>query len=559
MNNGIPPIIQKIFSTLKLHDDEKITDYLNPRLEQLPNPMQMQNMAEATELFLAEFERGSEIVIWGDYDVDGVSGTALLVNFFKALGVESHWHIPNRLTDGYGLNSAVFRDLHAARLAGKPFLLITVDCGIANYREVAEIMEMGGKVIVTDHHQLPVSPLPSCVVLNPSQEDCGFHEEKLAGVGVAFYFAAALRMVMEKRGFFKREAKPNMKDYLGFVALGTVADLVELTGTNRILVRAGMETLTDSAVVGLQALIENAGLARRALTTEDISFLLAPRINAAGRLGRAEVAAHLLTSDNIVAAAKLARKLEDFNGKRKSLCEENLEKALHILDEVEMRKRRSIVVVGEFHLGIIGIVASRLVELHGKPAIVFGYAGEDRDRVKGSGRSVPGIDLVECLHESRAHIAQYGGHAMAAGLSVEMDKMTGFTETFERAVELRQLEALHYQAAGPMLVECNVDEVMEKITLEFLQRMEPFGPENERPVFVDPSASVLTCRTIGANRQHLQLTLRGKYANYRAVGFGLGRKKKEIESQPTRKIVFTPMINRYQGTTDWQLRITDIS
>jgi len=560
MNVQIPPIIRKILAVLKLQNDNEIMHYLNPRLERLPSPMRMKGIDEAIQLILQEFDRGSEIIIWGDYDVDGTTGTALLVNFFRELGVEPHWHIPNRLVDGYGLNTEIFRNIHATRLAGKPFLLITVDCGISNYQEVEEIVALGGRVIVTDHHQLPIGDLPCCVTLNPNQDGCGFREEKLAGVGVAFYLAVAMRMALEKKGFFAEAQKPNMKDYLGFVALGTVSDLVDLTQTNRILVRAGMETLPDSGVVGLRALIESAGLNGSTLTTEDISFNLGPRINAAGRLGKADVSVELMTSDNIILGAKLSKQLELFNVQRKALCEQNLEMALEILDNNASNYGNTVVVSGVFHVGIIGIVASRLVELYRKPAIVFGCDTDHLGRKiwKGSGRSVQGIDLLECLHECAPHILKYGGHAMAAGLSIGEHAIGEFQQAFEKAAEIQRLNGLHSHEGLPMLVECSVDEVMNKETLAYLMRLEPFGPENERPVFVDPSASILSCRTIGDNGQHLQLTLRGKYENFRGVGFGLGKKRKDVLAHPTRKILFTPMLNRFRGKVDWQLRVTDI-
>jgi len=560
MSVQIPSIIRKILSSLNLHDEQEIENYLFPRLERLPSPMLMKGMKEAVALFKEEVARESEIIVWGDYDVDGTTGTSLLVNFFRELGIEPHWHIPNRLTDGYGLDALTFSEIREKYFPQKEFLLITVDCGISNFKEILEILAMGGRAIVTDHHQIPTGELPGCITLNPNQDGCGFQDQKLAGVGVAFYFAAAIRAAFEKDDYFENGTKPNMKDYLGFVALGTIADLVEMTATNRILVRAGMESLPNSGIPGLRALIGSAGLQGQSLATEDISFLLGPRINAAGRLGKADVAVQLMTSDNEIVGHKLSRQLESFNEERKNICKHNLELALSKIDIILDKLKNSLVIVGDFHVGIIGIVASRLVEMYGRPAIVFARSesGSAGPLLKGSGRSIPGINLLDCLHSCASNMVKYGGHSMAAGLTIEESAFNAFFRGFDQAVELQRLNQKHSQVLRSNAIECSMDEIMNKDALEYLQRLEPFGPENEQPLFVDSTASVVSCKAIGENGRHLQLTLRGKYENYRGIGFGLGKKRNEIQENPLRKISFTPMMNRFRGAVEWQLRITDI-
>lgn len=559
MNTAIPPVIKRLLARLNFHDDEEIQAFLYPRLDKLPHPLQMKGVAGAVKIILEGLEQGTDIIVWGDYDVDGTTGTALLVNFFRELGVEAHWHIPNRLKDGYGLHSDTFTDLHT-NLNCQDFILITVDCGISNFREVADIIALGGKVIVTDHHQLPIGDLPDCIIINPNQDGCGFRQDKLAGVGVAFYLAAAIRSALEEAQYFKGVTRPNMKEYLGFVALGTISDMVEITQTNRILVRAGMEALSRSQIAGLSSMIENAGLKGGPITSEDVSFSLGPRINAAGRLGAAETAVELMTCDNTSAGSQLSKKLDFHNERRKILCEQNLESALSIIGNKPLEGISAIIVTGEFHPGIIGIVASKIVDIHGKPTIVFAReTGPDGSAVlKGSGRSVPGIDLLKCLHECSADIEKYGGHAMAAGLTVVTEKLQSFSRALERHVALEQLNCAHLQKRSDAVVECDVDEIMSRDALDYLLKFEPFGPENERPVFRDKNASIVNCRAIGSLGQHLQLTIRGKYANYRGVGFGLGARYDEVRRNPDRSILFTPMINRYRGTTEWQLQITDI-
>lgn len=561
MTESIPRVITKILNQLNLREEMDVQDFLFPRLENLPKPSLMMGMKEAVNIAIEGIEEGVEFIIWGDYDVDGTTATSLLVNFFKELGIEAQWHIPNRLTEGYGLNSEKFKEF--LNSIGSPkFILITVDCGISNRIEVEEVLTLGGEVIVTDHHQLPLDGLPGCVVLNPNQADCGFSEDKLAGVGVAFYFAAAIRAALEKKDFFRGISKPNLKDYLGFVALGTIADLVELTSTNRVLVRAGMEAMSGSTISGLRSLVNNAGLHVGDLTSEDISFQLGPRINAAGRLGKASVAVQLMTCDNDEAGIIYSRKLDSFNVERKGICENNLETALEIIrrDSSYYDSSPAIVVAGDFHVGVMGIVASKLVEIYRKPTIVFSDSrtNDDTFKLKGSGRSIEGVNLLECLHESSTEIEKYGGHAMAAGLTITEEKLSGFSKQFCLSVMSAKMSLVHNSSQVALIVNCSVDEIMESKALNFYKKLEPFGPKNEKPLFKDMSASVINCKAIGANRQHLQLTVRGKYSNYRGVGFGLGDRFLDVKRNPKRKILFTPMINRFRGQAEWQLRVVEI-
>ncbi len=559
MTPDIPPVIQKILNKMNLTDNAEIQQFLFPHLNQLPRPSAMKGIKDAVKTIIQGIEEGTDFIIWGDYDVDGTTGTSLLVNFFRELGVEVNWHVPNRLQDGYGLHSETFKKLHSS-LQCEDFILITVDCGISNRQEIEDILALGGKVIVTDHHQLPTGDLPGCVILNPNQEGCGFMEHKLAGVGVAFYLAAALRSALDSSGYFEGVEKPNMKDYLGFVALGTIADLVEITAVNRVLVRAGMEALTGSNIAGLKALLESAGLKDGTLTSEDISFSLGPRINAAGRLGSADVAVELMTCDNHSSGALLSKRLDSYNEKRKLLCNENLETALTEIGRQNLDDLSTVVVAGDFHSGVIGIVASKLVDIYSKPVIVF--ARETRDDgievLKGSGRSVEGINLLECLHACADKIVKYGGHAMAAGLTIITHNYIPFKSSFNRQVELERLNCLHQIKQETQTVECSVDEIMAEESLNYLLKLEPFGPQNQKPVFIDKDATVVSCKTIGSNNEHLQLTLRGKYSNYRGIGFGLGDRYEAIKRDPQRQVSFSPMINRYRGAIEWQLRVIDI-
>lgn len=557
-SNPIPPIIKKILAQKNISDDNDIIRFLHPKLESLPHPLKMKGMQQAVECITSGIEQGDDIVIWGDYDVDGTTGTSLLVNFFRKLGLEPYWHIPNRLIDGYGLHTEGFVQLKK-QYSLENFILITVDCGISNSKEVADIMKLGGKVIVTDHHRLPIGELPGCIILNPNQDGCDFHKEKLAGVGVAFYLAAALRAELDKLDYFKDNEKPNLKDYLGFVALGTVSDLVELTETNRILVRAGMEVLPKSTIPGLRYLLESSGLYGSVLTSEDIGFSIGPRINAAGRLGTADVAVDLMTCDNHTSGSNLAKRLDSYNERRKAICNSNLELALTIIERQNLADKPAVIVTGDFHPGVIGIVASKIVEVYRKPTIVFAEESENNaQHIKGSGRSIEGIDLLKCLHNCSHLIDKYGGHAMAAGLSINYSYIDDFRDELSRQVELEKINIMHGVKESPLAIECDLDEVMSGEAIDFLLKLEPFGPDNEKPIFIDKKAQIISCKAIGGLGQHLQLTVRGKYTNFRGIGFGLGEKIIELKKQPERSITFTPMMNRFRGSVEWQLRVLDV-
>lgn len=559
MSNELPVIIKQILRKIGFTDQDEIYNFINPSLSSLPHPSGMKGINEAVSILSEGIRKGTDIFIWGDYDVDGTTGTSLLITFFRELGIEPQWHIPNRLLDGYGLHFESFKKLHSIHSIDD-FILVTVDCGISNKSEILQIEELGGRVIVTDHHQLPLEGVPGCVVLNPSQPDCDFNAYRLAGVGVAFYLAAALRAELDKRGYFADLAKPNMKDYLGFVALGTIADLVDLTPVNRTLVRAGMEALRKSNIPGLESLLDHAGLTGADLTSEDISFSLGPRINAAGRLGSADVAVDLLICDNHISGAKLSKHLDRYNERRKEICADNLESALSLIKRDALAEGAAIVVAGDYHSGVIGIVASKIIDIYGKPTIVFAIEkNENGDTTyKGSGRSVEGIDLLNCLHACSDTIKKYGGHAMAAGLTVIRPDFHQFKSQFDKEVQLARLNMQHMGQRGGLVIETSVDEVMDEENLKYLMKLEPFGPMNERPLFVDDEASIVHCKLIGSNREHLQVAVRGKYQNYKGVGFGLGDRYQDVKANPQRRISFYPAVNRYRGNVEWQLRIMDV-
>ncbi|MDK9707726.1 MAG: single-stranded-DNA-specific exonuclease RecJ [Desulforhopalus sp.] len=555
----IPPVLRELLKKRGIEGDEELSRFLFPRLVDLLKPEKMQNLAAAANLVVEYMMSGKPIVIWGDYDVDGTTGTALLVNFFQNCGVTVTWHIPDRISEGYGLNKEWFYTFKKS-LEKNDFLLITVDCGISNSAEINFIQEMGGKVIVTDHHSLPIHGLPNCLILNPAMPTCGFHKEQLAGVGVAFYLIARVRAeLLTNTPFADRVTQINLKHFLAFVALGTIADMVELTSTNRILVRGGLEALDCTIFPGIQELLASCDIINGGVLSEDIGYLLGPKINAAGRLGESDLVVKMLTTSDRQQAKKMAVKLSALNEDRKRISLKDLETALTKTSKSKAENDKCVVVEERLHQGVAGIVASRLVEIYGFPAIVFAEKTlPDGSLVYvGSARSVEGINIIEILGTCANLIEYFGGHEMAAGLTVAAEKFpafaTDFTEKAKKSWNKRQ-----FSRKKRYDIECPVENLMSDEFLTFLKLLEPYGPGNPQPIFQDSSAQIIDSRVIGKDAQHLNMTIRGKFVNLKGIGFSLGSRIHDVQKNAERTLIYTPTINRFRGNVSWQVRVIDV-
>lgn len=556
---NIPHIFNDLLRKRGVEGEEMTRKFLYPQLSDLPQPGVMRNLIEAVRLIMQYIISRKQIVIWGDYDVDGTTGTALLVNFFGEFGVDVIWHIPNRLTEGYGLNIEWFLAGKGSILA-ENFLLITVDCGISNAIQIEKIKRLGGTVIVTDHHSLPETGIPKCLVLNPSQPSCGFHKEQLAGVGVAFYLAAGIRAEYAGRAdVAKLPEKVNLKNYLALVALGTIADVVDLTPTNRILVRAGLEALGCTPFPGLQELLASCEIGKGDLTSEDIGYLIGPKINAAGRLGESDLVVNILIEKDRKRARRYIQKLTELNEQRRRISADNLEIALNVISSSLVESTRCVIAKGDMHQGVAGIVASRLVEMYGVPAMVFARKSmaNGSEIYVGSARSIAGMNILEMINMCSSWIDRFGGHEMAAGLSVSKENMPGFEAAF--AAVAREV----WQKRRPVQkqrfdIECSVENLMTEENMSFFKLLEPFGPGNEQPVFHDNSAQIVDSKTVGKGSEHLHLTIRGKYTNLKGIGFSLGGRIVDVQKDPKRSILYVPTMNRFRGNVSWQVRVIDL-
>jgi len=556
----IPPLFVELLKTRGIVGDEAAHKFLYPTLSDLKKPEQMKDLQAAVQLLASYILAGKQIIIWGDYDVDGTTGTALLINFLRELGVEANWHIPDRMDEGYGLNSDWFIDRKNTRLSDD-FLLITVDCGISNAQQIEVIKKIGGKVIITDHHSLPEQALPDCLILNPCQSSCGFNQEHLAGVGVAFYLAAGIRanFSLSSTPFYQKAKNLNLKPYLAFVAIGTVADMVELTATNRILVRAGLEALAEPKFIGLKELLLSCDITDNTISSEDIGYLLGPKINAAGRLGKSRTVVELFTEQDSRTARGIALQLTELNNERKRISTENLEYALMQLNRHIVEREKCVFVKGAIHQGVAGIVASRLVEIFGVPAIVFAENEQPDGKVfyTGSARSVEGVNIIDILTKCSNFIEKYGGHQMAAGLTVADNKINGF-EIHCKSLIAAAMEKRDVTPKTQYDISCAAEVIMNREHLRFIRLLEPFGPGNVQPIFQDPAVTIVDSRTVGREAEHLQVTIRGRYSNLKGIGFSLGYRINEVQEKPRRNMLFTPTMNRFRGNVSWQVRVIDI-
>ncbi len=559
-----PPIHPAIRTHLQrqgITDDAAIVQYFRPSLAELPPPDLFHSMERAVDLVVAAIVGHHDILVWGDYDVDGITATALLIDFFRQLGVSVRSYIPNRLSEGYGLNEAALGACAAEMSAEK--LLITVDCGIGNRREIASAKKLGFTVIVTDHHQVPADVGTADAVINPKQHACSFPCKDLAGVGVAFYLAAAIRArINQDKINGKERYNINMKSFLDFVCIGTIADVVPLIGVNRLLVKAGFEVLAHSPRTGMATLLAELGLAGDWLSSERVSFHVAPAINAAGRLGEADVSLAMLTGQDEKVLKGLAGRLVALNAQRKQIGKKDLETALNMVDNYSIESDKCIIIQGPFHEGILGITAARLVELHGVPALVCSLGRGDQQLLKGSARAPVGFHLYDAMSSCSRWLRSFGGHAAAAGFSLMSDSFETFKTAFQQAARAGSAEWRSAQRGGEIKVAdpvpLSLRGALDPLLLDNVRQLEPFGEGNPRPLFIDDEARLVSLSLFGGRGEHFKAVARGSYQNLPVVGFRLGSAARTIDLSAPCSLVYSPEIDSYNGRIVWKIRAENI-
>ncbi|MDT8440546.1 MAG: single-stranded-DNA-specific exonuclease RecJ [Desulfuromonadales bacterium] len=519
--------------------------FLRARLADLPDPFRLPDMQRAVDRLAAAIAAGEPVAVHGDYDVDGISGTALLVAGLRLLGAEGvSWHIPLRLRDGYGLSAAALHDAAAARVA----VVVTVDCGVSAHAEAVLAGQLGLDLIVTDHHQPPTELPPAFALVNPHCATGLDEFTDLAGVGVAFFLLIALRKQLRDHGRFAAGAEPDLRQLLDLVALGTIADLVPLRGVNRALCKAGLALLNSDHRPGIAALKQVAGV--DSVTTGTVGFQLAPRLNAAGRLEDAGRGVDLLLEPEFASALPSAQHLDQCNRERRDLEEQTFRAAEAALAALPRQQRHGIVLAGEgWHPGVIGIVASRLVERYHRPTVLIALDG---DTGKGSARSIRGFHLYQGLEACADCLDGFGGHAMAAGLTVAAARVDAFAEAFDRLARARLndddlIPSLYHD--GSLLLE-----EVDLAVLQELASLAPFGIGNPEPVLLVEGARAMQVQTL--KDQHLKFTVcQGGYG-HPAIAFGMAERRSEL--QGAIDLLVSPQINSYRGRETVQLRVKDV-
>jgi len=544
---GIPAVFARVLARRGLREPDTARAFLEPDLPQLGDPSGLAGAEDAIRRLQAALERGERILIHGDYDVDGTTATALLVTVLRSLGGEVSYFIPHRLRDGYGFSERAVD--HAAAIGAS--LIVTADCGIGAVQPVAHARKLGIDSIVTDHHEIGRALPEAIAVVNPKRCDCPYPFKEFSGVGVAF---KVLQGLIRSRG---RGEERILEDNLDLVALGTIADVVPLRGENRVLAHTGLARLTEAKKLGIRSLVRAVGLEGRRIESSHVAFLLAPRINAAGRLGDSETGIRLLLSEDAAEADELAARLERNNESRRKLDETMLDQAVEQLAaQATLDAARPIVLWSEeWHSGVLGIVASRLVERYRVPAILIAVDG---GQGRGSGRSVGGFDLVNALSGCADLLGEWGGHKFAVGLNIRRERLEEFRERFAGA----SMEALAGMDRRPVLeIEDEIRMVESDRQLALLcEKLAPFGYENSEPLFVTHGVQLLEPpQRTGEQGQHLRLTAYQEGHTRACIGFGLGEMADAINRPNLRfSLAYVPTINRWRGRETVQLRVKDL-
>jgi single-stranded-DNA-specific exonuclease len=546
---ALSPLLCQLLINRGITDPAAAKAFLFPSLHDLPDPFLLHGMQRAVQRLLTALQQGEQIAIYGDYDVDGVTGTALLVTFFGELGLTVPYYIPERASEGYGLNATAIEQL--ARQGVR--LLLTVDCGISAVHEIALARHLGMDVIITDHHQ-PSEVLPEAwALLNPHQPACTYPNKGLCGVGVMFKLLTALRAALRQANLFA-DRLPNLKRHLDLVTLGTVADVMPLQGENRIIVSYGLQELTQTRKRGLQALRQVSGRVGKSATVGEVGFQLAPRLNASGRLGSATESVALLLAESDQEAAFLAQRLDAVNQERRAL-QQSIEEAVHdcIARQYGDHPPAALVLGDpEWHLGVVGIVAARIAERYHRPTFLLQIQGET---ARGSGRSIPAFDLYQGLQHCARWLRQFGGHKYAAGLTMDAAYLPHFQEAFVRFAA----QTLTPRDLCPTL-HLDMFVTLADITptlLEQLANLAPHGAHNPTPLFGAQQVQIVPpLRSLGQQGQHVRCRMAQNGTIIDVIAFNMAEQVRSFAKADLLDIAFTPTLNTWQGrhTVELQLR-----
>ena len=546
---GIDPVIARLIRNRDVQDMEDIRFYLHGTLKELPSPWKMKDIDKAVEILKKKITQKKRIRIIGDYDIDGVTATCILLKGLSRLGADVDTYIPDRVKDGYGMHE----QLIDKALEDRVDTILTCDNGIAAAEEIAYARKEGITVIITDHHDVPFRDtengrmwiIPEAdAVINPKQSDCPYPNKNICGAVVAWKLIWAL---YEASGIEKNE----IWDFLEFAAIATVGDVMDLQGENRIIVKEGLKKLSNTSYKGLKALIRVNNLEGAEITAYHVGFVLGPCINASGRLDTAARALELLCADNLEMAMKLADDLYDLNQSRKAMTEQGKEQAIQTIENSQMNENRVLVVyLPECHESLAGIIAGRIREVYNKPVFVLTKSSEG---VKGSGRSIEAYSMYEELVKCRDLLTQFGGHPMAAGLSMEEKNVEAFRRRLNENCTLTEQELIpKIMIDVPMPISYLTKQLTEQLKV-----LEPFGKGNTKPLFAQKNLRAMGIRILGRNRNVAKMLLMDEHGNkIDAVYFGEASEFVTfVQTHETISVTYYPEINVYQGRETLQIVI----
>ena len=536
----INKLLATILANRNITQQEEIELFLKPTRNDFHDPFQITDMEIAVKRIIEAIDKKENITIYGDYDVDGITSITVLKSFLKDIGLEADTYIPDRLNEGYGLNKTAI-DSIAQKGCN---LMITVDCGISGIEEIEYANTLGIETIITDHHE-PGSELPNALaVIDNKRKDSEYPFRELAGVGVVFKLIQALgiKLGLKEETYLK---------YLDIVCIGTISDIVPLVDENRVIAKLGLMLVKQTQNIGLRAIMNSAGSTK--VNSGTISFEVAPRINACGRMGKAEDALKLFLSKNIYEVNELARKLNEYNRLRQDIEKGIFNEVIEKIETNNLNDKKAIILGGKgWHHGVIGIVSSKITDMYFKPSILLSI--EEDGIGKGSGRSIPGFDLHDALMKCSNNIEKFGGHSMAVGITVKEEKINEFIEQFERIAT----EA-HIDEIIPII---NIDAKIElndinKEMVESLKQLEPFGEGNKMPIFVFKNLKIDSIRALSEGK-HLKLTLKDSNNMINGIGFNIGHLAEEYRIGDKIDVAGVLEINSFNGVETMQINIKDI-
>lgn len=535
---NINKLLAQILINKGITEENEIEIFLNPKRNNFYDPFLMPDMEKAINRIISAIQNKEKILIYGDYDVDGITSTTVLKKFLEERGANPEYHIPNRLKEGYGLNKQAIEEI--AKRGTQ--LMITVDCGISAIEETEFAKSLGIETIITDHHE-PGDILPNAyAIIDAKIKTNKYPFNQLAGVGVVFKViqAISIKLGLEEKEYLK---------YLDLVCLGTISDIVPLIDENRVIAKLGLKLVNVTKNLGLKTLLISSGY--KIADSNTISFGIAPRINACGRMGFAEQALQLLLSNENEQVIELARKLNEYNKERQEKEKEIFEEAIKQIDKVEERNPAIILAGIGWHHGVTGIVSSKITEIYFKPSILIGFEGQEG---KGSGRSIPGIDLHEAILKCNNKLERFGGHAMAIGLSIERKNFESFKKELNEYLRKKDIN----QIKQIIMIDAiaNLKDISLK-TVEELKLLEPFGEVNRMPIFCFKNLKIESIRALTEGK-HLKINLRDDNMLISAIGFNMGEKSIEYKLGDRVDVVGALEINEYNGMKSIQLNLKDI-